>query len=67
MKALLNNSPYSEWFESASSMVTGRYYDPIVLNELLNNARAGQCRYVQTLGQVINQELACRFVFGEVE
>ena len=67
MKALLNNSPYSEWFESASSMVTGRYYDPIVLNELLNNARAGQCRYVQTLGRVINQELACRFVFGEVE
>lgn len=67
MKALLNNSPYSEWFESASSMVTGRYYNPIVLNKLLNGARVGQCSYVRTLGRVINQEFACRFVYGEFE
>ena len=62
MKALLNSSPYSHWFKSSSNMITGKYYNPTVLDSLLERARDGRCKNVQTLGRIINQELACRFI-----
>lgn len=62
MQTLMNTRPYSSWFKSASSMITGKYYNSEKLNLLLSNARKGDCKNVRILGRVINQELACRYV-----
>lgn len=66
MLSLLNSSPYSEWFGSSSSMLTGAYYRESVLNPLLENARKGKCKNVLTLGRIINQELSYRYISAPV-
>jgi hypothetical protein len=67
MRALLNTKPFSDWFESKSSMLTGGFYAGDRLDSLLRDAKYGRCRYVQVLGRLINQELACRYVDGQGE
>lgn len=62
-KALLNNPPYREWFSSASSMVSGAAYEPAQLDSLLGQTRAGTCRQTATVGRIIGQELALRWVY----
>ena len=63
--ALLNNRPYSDWLSSATTMETGFLYDPRVLNPILEKAKTGSCRFLPLLGRIVNQELACRWVYGE--
>jgi hypothetical protein len=60
---LLSKSPYSDWFSSSRSMITGHLYRKESVESLLSDARAGSTKYVPILGRVINQELACRWVF----
>lgn len=66
MQMLLNNSPYADWFKSSATMITGQYYNSANLNQLLSDAKEGKCKHVQLLGRMINQELAARYVAGEV-
>jgi hypothetical protein len=61
---LLNEKPYADWFSSSNTMVSGHLYDPQILNPILNQAKAGTCRYVPILGRIINNERACRWVSG---
>jgi hypothetical protein len=62
---LLNTPPYGGWFASAKTMVTGGLYSSEALNTLLEKAREGSCRWLPILGRIINQELACRWVYRE--
>lgn len=62
-KALLNGEPYRNWFESASTMLTGEMYQARRLEAILGQARRGVCRYVPILGRIISLELACRWVY----
>jgi hypothetical protein len=65
IKALLQKPPYCRWFSSSDSMVTGSLYNPESLNSILTNARERTTRFVPTLGRIISQELACRWVYKE--
>jgi len=65
IKVLLNRSPYADWFASSRSMVTGSLYNSSAVDSLLSDARVGSTRYVPILGRIINQELACRWVYRE--
>ncbi len=62
VKTLLNKPPYSDWFSSASTMASGHLYNPIILDPLLEEAKARTSRYVPILGRIINNELAYRWV-----
>ena len=62
---ILNKAPCSEWFASPSSMISGQFYNPSALEALLAQARAGSCRYGATVGRIIGQELALRWVYGQ--
>ena len=64
MKTLFNRDPYAQWFKSTDAMVSGRYYDPRVMDPVLSEAREGRCRYIHMLGRIVNHELACRYVYG---
>jgi hypothetical protein len=66
IKALFNREPYSSWFESKTSMITGELYDGESLNAILREAKYGRSRYVQVLGRIVNQELACRYVHDQM-
>jgi len=63
--ALLNTPPYGLWFSSQATMITGHLYNARTLNSLLDQAKTGSCSYVPVLGNVINQELALRWVHGQ--
>jgi hypothetical protein len=63
IKTLFTKPPYAEWFSSSESMITGHLYNGKVLDKLLDDAKAGSSRYVPILGRIINQELACRWVY----
>jgi hypothetical protein len=65
IKALLRTPPYCRWFSSSDSMVTGGLYNPKSLNSILTSARERTTRFVPTLGRIISQELACRWVYKE--
>ena len=65
MMTLLNKPPYADWFSSSNSMITGYLYNGEIVDPLLSDARKGKCRYVPILGRIINQELACRWVYGD--
>jgi hypothetical protein len=60
---LLNNARYSQWFSSAGSMLSGKNYDSAHLETLLAGAKTGTCRYSATVGRIIGQELALRWVY----
>jgi hypothetical protein len=62
VKTVLNEPPYSNWFSSSSEMASGHLYNPLILNPLLQEAKAGNSRYIPILGRVINNELAYRWV-----
>jgi len=62
---LFNTPPYSNWFLSSHTMITGQLYNPEVVNPILSLAKSGSCRYVPLLGRIINQELALRWVYRE--
>ena len=62
---LLNKPPYCNWLSSSKDMVTGYMYNAAIINPILEQAKAGSCRYVPILGRIINQELACRWVYNE--
>ena len=66
IRTLLSTEPFSDWFESKSSMITGARYDSDRLDSLLREAKDGRCRYVQVLGRIVNQELACRYVYDHM-
>ena len=66
IKALLSTEPFSGWLESKSSMITGELYDGDSLDSLLREAKDGRCQYVQVLGRMVNQELACRYVHADM-
>lgn len=63
IKWLLENEPYSNWFRSADSMLTGHHYNPVTLNELLRQARQKNFDRVQLLGRIVNQEIAYHYVY----
>jgi hypothetical protein len=65
IKMLLSTPPYGDWFSSSKSMITGHLYNSGVIDSLLEEARGGSSRYVPILGRIINQELACRWVYRE--
>jgi hypothetical protein len=62
---LLKASPYMNWFASSETMITGGLYNSEILNIILDKAKAGSCRWLPTLGRIINQELASRWVYRE--
>jgi hypothetical protein len=62
---LLNKPPYHNWFSSSKSMITGHLYNDNVVDSLLADARSGSSKFVPILGRIINQELACRWVYHE--
>ena len=64
MLSLLKNEPYAEWFKSSETMITGEMYNKTAINHMLDRARSGQCNRIETLGRIINQELACRYVYN---
>ena len=63
MQALLTAAPYADWFASTKSMLTGPLYEAGRIEPMLEEAKRGQGRYVDLLGRIINQELACRYVY----
>jgi hypothetical protein len=62
---LFKTAPYSGWFASSKTMLTGGLYKPEILNMILDKAKAGSCRWLPILGRIVNQELACRWVYRE--
>ena len=66
INTLFQYRPYSGWFASASSMLTGPLYDAEHLNTMLHEAKNGHCRHVNLLGRIINQEMACRYVDNDL-
>ena len=64
--SLLHHRPYSDWLESAHSMLTGPLYNAERLHTVLHEAKSGNCRHVDLLGRMINQELACRYVNSDL-
>jgi len=62
---ILNRGPYSDWFLSSHSMVTGHFYNTDELNSILAQAKDGTCKSVPVLGRIINMELACRWVYRQ--
>jgi len=62
---LFNNPPYKNWFSSSKSMITGHLYKKDVVDALLAEAKSGSSKQLATLGRIINQELACRWVYRE--
>lgn len=62
LRWLFSTEPYSSWFESADSMLSGSQYHPDELNKLLDRARQRNFDQVQLFGRVINQEFALRKV-----
>ena len=60
---LLNEPPYRDWFSSSQSMITGRFFKPDVIDGLLAQGRTGSCRHLPTLGRIVGQELAFRWVY----
>jgi hypothetical protein len=63
MLTILNSKPLSDWFASSSSMLTGQLYNKPVIDRELAQARQGKCNYVESLGRIINQEIACRYIY----
>lgn len=61
---LLNASPYQKWFRSVHTLITGEQYNPDGLHQLLDDARNGDGHYADTVGRIINQEFAVRYVNG---
>jgi len=66
IRALLTKPPYSRWFSSCDSMITGRLYNAKSLETILSDAREKTTRSVPTLGRIISQELAFRWVYKEL-
>lgn len=62
---LMNNPPYSNWFSSSQSMITGNLYNRNAMNALLTDVKNGSTKYVPILGRIINQEIACRWVYNK--
>ena len=62
LMTLLTKPPFSDWFSSSKSMITGYLYNHTILDAFLSQAKGGACRYLPILGRIINQELACRWV-----
>lgn len=60
---ILGKEPYSNWFLSSESMITGQLYNTEKLNSILDQAKAGTCRFVPMLGRIVSLELACRWVY----
>jgi hypothetical protein len=63
MMAILNHPPFSNWLRSSSSMLTGSLYNKPFIDKVLCDARQGKCSHVEVLGRIINQELACRYIY----
>lgn len=59
---LFETEPYSSWFESAESMLSGSQYNPDELNNLLHKAQQPEFDQVQLFGRVVNQEFTLRKV-----
>jgi hypothetical protein len=59
---IFNTEPYSSWFESAETMLSGNQYNSDELNKLLNRARQPDFNQVQLFGRIVNQELTLRIV-----
>jgi hypothetical protein len=66
LTAFLGAAPYSNWFRSPETMTTGHLYNPDVLRPMLAIAKTGSCRNVAILGRIFSQELACRWVYGDM-
>jgi hypothetical protein len=64
---ILNKPPYADWFASPGTMRTGHLYNGDALNALLSGAKGGASRYVPVLGRIVNQELACRWVYQDAK
>jgi hypothetical protein len=63
MMTVLNHVPFSNWFASSSSMLTGGLYNKPVIDKILYEAKQGKCNHVEVMGRIINQELACRYIY----
>jgi hypothetical protein len=63
---LLNKPPYCNWFSSSKSMLTGNLYNSDQLNSMLNESKKGISKRTRILGNIINQELAFRWIYREI-
>jgi asparagine synthetase B (glutamine-hydrolysing) len=66
IKWVFENEPYSSWFRSADSMLSGHHYNPIALNKLLKQARQPEFDRVQLFGRIVNQEIAYHYVYDSM-
>jgi hypothetical protein len=66
MRWLFETEPYSYWFKSAGSMLTGNQYNALALNRLLLQARQPGFDQVQLFGRIVNQEMAYRRIYGSM-
>lgn len=64
--SLFNNPPYDEWFQSSKTMLTGDFYNSSQLDPILREAKNGNCKYLSLLSKIIDQELACRWVYDKI-
>lgn len=60
---MMTQAPFSSWFSSPATMITGHLYNSDALNRVLSEARAGGTKFVPILGRIFSQELACRWVY----
>jgi hypothetical protein len=63
MMTVLNHAPLSNWFASSRSMLTGGLYNKPLIDRILYEAKQGKCNHVEVMGRIINQELACRYIY----
>ena len=63
---LFDSEPYSAWFKSSESMLSGSQYNPDELNKLLSRARLPDFDQVQLFGRVVNQEFTLRKVHNHI-
>lgn len=63
---LFGTEPYASWFKSAETMMSGNYYNPTRLNELLLKAQQPDFDQVQLFGRIVSQEMALRKVYGSI-
>lgn len=67
LRALLTKPPYCNWFASSKTMVTGDLYSPDPLNRILKEAKQNKTFHVSTIGRILFQEIAARWVYNELD
>lgn len=67
MRTLLIKPPYCLWFSSPKTMITGDQYNSEALKNILKAAKEKKYYHVATLGRILFQEIAARWVYNELK